>query len=293
MAETTLIDVTSEIGSAFASISSRSAHGGIIVRRYRVPGNLGTRIAATHLTLITHEGPPVELVCRLAESDHEEKHRVTGGQFHLLPAARPADVHWTGEKQSLIIGFAKNFVESAIGDAFDGKTPEISSRAALCDPAIEALVACLRHEVTRNNSCSRLVLEYLGASLAVRLFETYGDGTKPVARIKGGLGGRRQRCVLEFIEEHLSENLSLAALAAEAGLSTHHFGKAFKGSLNIAPWRYVTRRRIHRAKELLLMDHQSITEIAYALGFSSHSHLSETFRKATGMTPSEFRSKRD
>ncbi|PWB81380.1 MAG: hypothetical protein C3F11_15430 [Methylocystaceae bacterium] len=246
-----------------------------------------------HFTLFMHEGPPVEMACRLAESDHEEKHRVTEGQFHLLPAARAADVRWKGEKQSLVIGFEKNFLECAVGDAFEGNAPEISSRAALCDPAIEALVACVRRETTRNNTCSRLLLEYLGASLVVRLFETYGNGARPLPRIKGGLGDRRQRRVLEFIEEHLNENLSLAALAAEAGLSTHHFGKAFKGSLDIAPWRYVTKRRIHRAKELLLMDHQSITEIAYALGFSSHSHLSETFRRATGMTPSEFRSKQD
>ncbi|WP_442756828.1 helix-turn-helix transcriptional regulator [Methylocystis sp. JAN1] len=147
--------------------------------------------------------------------------------------------------------------------------------------------------MTRNSSCSRLCLEYVGASLAVRIFESYGDGAKPQSQAKGGLGGFRRKRVSEFIEAHLGEHLSLAALAAEAGLSAHHFGKAFKQSFGVTPGGYVTRRRIHRAKELLLCDHQSITDIAHALGFCSHSHLSEAFRKTTGMTPSEFRKKPD
>jgi AraC family transcriptional regulator len=78
-------------------------------------------------------------------------------------------------------------------------------------------------------------------------------------------------------------------LAEEAGLSPYHFSKAFKASLGVPPWRYVTERRIHRAKELLLDRCRSITEIAHDLGFSSHSHFTDVFRKKTGRAPSRFR----
>ncbi len=293
MAKTTLIDFASDVAARFAITQSRSAYGGVIASRLRVRGSDGVRFATAQFALLVHESAAIELSCRLAESDREETHRICAGQFHLMPAARPATVRWTGEKQSLVIAFEESFIERVVGEAFDGKVPEVRSRAASSDSAVEALVACLRHEMTRNSLCSRLCLEYVGASLAVRLFESYGDGAKPQSQAKGGLGGRRRKRVAEFIEAHLSENLSLAAMAHEAGLSAHHFGKAFKGSFGVTPGGYVTRRRIHRAKELLLSDHQSITEIAYALGFCSHSHLSEAFRKATGMTPSEFRKKPD
>jgi AraC family transcriptional regulator len=288
MAKTTLIDFSSDIVLRFASAHARSAHGGVLTSRFRVRGSPGVRFATAQFALVAHESAPVELSCRLAESDREETHRICAGQFHLMPAGLPADVRWTGEKQSLVIAFEESFIERMIGEAFDGKAPEVRSRAALSHPEIEALVGCLRHEMTRSTFCSRLCLEYVGASLLVRLFEAYG-GAKALSSVMGGLSGHRRRRVAEFIESHLSEYLSLAALAAEAGLSTHHFGKAFKESFGLPPCRYVSKRRIHRAKELLLSDHQSITEIAYTLGFCSHSHLSDVFRKATGITPSQFR----
>jgi len=293
MAKTTLIDFSSDLALPFAGAHARSAHGGVFATRLRTRGSTGVRFATAQFALLAHESAPVELSCRLAESNREETYRISAGQFHLMPAGLPTDVRWTGEKQSLVIAFEESFIERMIGEAFDGKAPEVRSRAALSDPEIESLVGCLRHEMIRSSFCSQLCLEYVGASLAVRLFEAYGDGAKPKSLVRGGLAGRRRKRVTEFIEAHLSENLSLGELAAEAGLSAHHFGKAFKGSFGVAPHRYVTMRRIHRAQELLLCDHQSITEIAYALGFCSHSHLSEAFRKATGMTPSQYRKRRD
>ena len=106
---------------------------------------------------------------------------------------------------------------------------------------------------------------------------------------RGGLGTSCQRRVLDYIEAHLTEEIGLGQLAEEAGLSPYHFSKAFKTSLGVPPWRYVTERRIHRAKELLLDGCRSITEIAHDLGFSSHSHFTDVFRKTTGRAPSRFR----
>jgi len=106
---------------------------------------------------------------------------------------------------------------------------------------------------------------------------------------RGGLRVSCQRRVLDYIEAHLTEEIGLDQLAQEAGLSPNHFSKAFKTSLGVPPWRYVTERRIHRAKKLLLDGSSSITEIAHDLGFSSHSHFTDVFRKATGKPPSHFR----
>jgi AraC family transcriptional regulator len=126
----------------------------------------------------------------------------------------------------------------------------------------------------------------------VRLFETYGESTKQLSSIRGGLGASRQRIIAEFIEEHLGEDIGLVALAAEAGLSPNHFGKVFKATFGKPPCRYINELRIRKAKEMLLADHASITEIALALGFSSHSHFTDMFRKLTGTTPSRFRGNR-
>lgn len=74
--------------------------------------------------------------------------------------------------------------------------------------------------------------------------------------------------------------------------STHHFSRAFRASLGMSPYRYFNKRRITRAKELLLDPGRSLTDIGLSLGFSSHSHFTDTFRKITGLTPSQFRKDR-
>lgn len=285
MAATTLIDFASEVDSPLLSVQSRVAYSGLIVIRCQIPVNPGARIATAQLSLFVHESAPLEFTCR----DCGRRYRVGAGQFHLSAADYPVDVSWTAEKQGLVIALEDSFIERAVEEAFAGKVPQVRSRAALRDPAIEALAACLRHKMS-GGQCSRLCFEYVGASIAIRLFEAYGDGITSRS-VQGGLSGHRQRRVMEFIDAHLNENIGLAALAAEAGLSAHHFGKAFKASFGVPPCQYVTRRRIHRAKEQLLSDQQSISEIAHALGFCSHSHLSDVFRRLTGMTPSEFRKK--
>lgn len=133
--------------------------------------------------------------------------------------------------------------------------------------------------------------ELTAAQLILHLFERYGVDSGPCP-IQGGLGAARRRRVLDHIDAHLGEDISLKALAREAGLSRHHFAKAFKASLGVPPHRYIGEQRIHRAKELLLERGRSITDIALDLGFASHSHFTDTFRKITDVTPSRYRKDR-
>jgi AraC-like DNA-binding protein len=113
-----------------------------------------------------------------------------------------------------------------------------------------------------------------------------GDGAEP--GIKGGLAAWQQRVVTAYIEEHLAEQVPLAALAQIARLSPYHFARAFKQSFGIPPHRYHTRRRIEHAKALLEDRSRSVTDIGLALGFSETSSFTAAFRKTTGVTPSRY-----
>jgi AraC family transcriptional regulator len=96
--------------------------------------------------------------------------------------------------------------------------------------------------------------------------------------------------VRDYIEEHLDDNnISLANLAGLAGLSSFHFSRAFKQSFGLPPHRYLTLRRIERAKELLSQPDLSITRIGVNVGFSDTSSFSVAFRRQTGVTPTAFR----
>lgn len=107
--------------------------------------------------------------------------------------------------------------------------------------------------------------------------------------IRGGLAGWQKNRVVEYVEEHLADDISLAELAELARLSPFHFARAFKRSFALPPHRYLTTRRIERAKNLLTKSRLSATEIGVQVGFSDASSFSSVFRKHTGLAPTEYR----
>jgi AraC family transcriptional regulator len=105
------------------------------------------------------------------------------------------------------------------------------------------------------------------------------------------LSQRRIRKLLDYIEQHLGEDLSLDALAAEVGLSPLYLARAFRLAVGQSPHRYVVGRRVEAAKRLLRDGDAPIADVALAAGFSSQSHLSSWFRRAVGVSPAVYRSR--
>lgn len=122
--------------------------------------------------------------------------------------------------------------------------------------------------------------------MIARLGEHYGAPVDP-APLRG-LGASRLR-VLDYIEAHLGEDLSIEALAREAASSPHHFARSFAASMGVTPHRYVQARRLDRAGVLLKGTTMPIAEIALALGFASQSHFTQAFRVRYGVTPAAAR----
>lgn len=85
--------------------------------------------------------------------------------------------------------------------------------------------------------------------------------------------------------------LDLDAVAAHAGYSRYHFVRAFKAAYGQTPGQYLTRRRVERAEEMLRTANLSVTEICTLVGFTSLGSFSARFKKATGMSPTEYRAR--
>jgi len=100
---------------------------------------------------------------------------------------------------------------------------------------------------------------------------------------------REQTMLRDFIEDHLGEGLSLESMANLTERSVHNLLIAFRRAFGMTPIQYVIERRLARARMMLLGSRLTITEIALATGFASHSHLTATFRRHLGMSPSEWR----
>jgi AraC family transcriptional regulator len=143
--------------------------------------------------------------------------------------------------------------------------------------------------VLDNDSADASYLESLVNVLAHELSLSGRGPNLVLRRDRGGLASWQMRAVNAYIDEHLNEQIRLGTLARLAGLSQHHFCRAFKRSFGVPPHGHHVQRRIQQAKLLLSDPAVSITEVGLILGYRHSSSFSIAFRKITGQRPSEFR----
>jgi AraC family transcriptional regulator len=105
----------------------------------------------------------------------------------------------------------------------------------------------------------------------------------------GGLARWQARRIIAYIEKNLGSKLAIRELAELVSFSKSHFSRAFKRSLGLTPMEYVAKRRVERAKLMMLSTGEQLTYIALACGFADQSHLNRSFRRLVGMSPGTWR----
>jgi AraC-like DNA-binding protein len=106
---------------------------------------------------------------------------------------------------------------------------------------------------------------------------------------RGGLAPWQKHRVKGHIETHLSSRIAMSDLTSIARLSTSHFARAFKKSFGAAPFAYVSRLRIERAKQLMLESEAALSQIALECGMCDQSHFTRVFRRVVGDSPNNWR----
>lgn len=99
----------------------------------------------------------------------------------------------------------------------------------------------------------------------------------------------QQQYVIDYIHTHLDQDLSLVEIAKVININPTYFASLFKRAIGISPHQYVIQQRVERAKVMLSKTDLAIADIALQVGFSSQSHLTQQFKRCTGMTPKQVR----
>jgi AraC family transcriptional regulator len=243
--------------------------------------------------------PALGLAVRLSGQTHHEvrfddgrteRFAVRPGQVLLLPAEQRVRGHTQGVgivKDALLL-LEPEWIARASGGAFDLSRLEPRWSADLRNPLIlEALVALVR-EVEQPGPMGHISGESLALVILTELVRQHAGSPGALSRA-AAIASRRLRRVTDFIEANLTGDLSLPALAAQAGVSRVHFVRQFKRLMGLAPHQYVLRRRVERAAALLKDRDACLKALALEVGFSSQSHLTAAFRHVYGTTPGAYR----
>ncbi len=95
----------------------------------------------------------------------------------------------------------------------------------------------------------------------------------------------------EFIEQHVTKRISVEELAEKFAIGKRHFERRFKKATNNTPIEYIQRVKIEAAKKQLEISNKNINEVMYFVGYADTKAFRTTFKKFTGLTPINYRSK--
>lgn len=163
--------------------------------------------------------------------------------------------------------------------------------AGRTDPTLLGLARALVPAFNRPGELTALFVDRVQLAVATHLVNGYSgvDPGHTLVRPKVGLAPWQQRRAAHMLLDRLDADLPLADLAAECGLSTGHFARAFRVSFGLPPHRWLLRERVRRAVHLMSTTDGPIDEIAVQCGFVDQSHLNRVFRRVMDMTPAAWR----
>jgi len=150
-----------------------------------------------------------------------------------------------------------------------------------------------------NRLCAQMLEDEHESQFNAYLFETmtqcYQQSWKGASRksvvdnLRNKFSDYRVRRSIRLMQENLTENVEMEALAREVGLSRPHFFKLFKMQMRVTPNIYMNTLRSEKAIEYLMNTDKTVSDIGFDLGFSSQASFTRFFSSNVGIPPSDYR----
>ena len=218
-----------------------------------------------------------------AGSCHEA--HIVGPQFLLIAPTVPHACHWQKEADLIIV-----YIESRLRELLlpTGSASFVTSdgvAGATQDLVVWQLAATLREVILERNAGDAQLVHDVAASVARRALKVLSGALPLGAPGAPKLSDERRRAVDEHILANLARDIHVADLARKAGLSLQHFTALFTATTGLSPYKYITRRRMLKAYEMLQPGQYRIAEVATAVGFPDQGYFTFRFKQYFNFSP--------
>lgn len=213
------------------------------------------------------------------------------GAVSLLTRAQRAEWCWAEPIIVTHLYLSPAMLSSVASEAMDCHVDRVELADVLRtdDPVMTGVVEAIATEAGQEAMGGALYVESLARALSVHLLRRYASVKLPHRAEFHKLTPAEQRRIGDYIEDHLSETLTLPEMAASLGMTPDLFTRRFRATFGHSPYRHVTERRVARARMMLEQGRLPIKEIAARCGFSDQAHLTRVYVRETGVTPAAFR----
>jgi AraC family transcriptional regulator len=210
------------------------------------------------------------------------------GDISIIPAKSTRSVAWGDNATCILLTLSPELIREVTSELIDSNMVELIPQPVIQDPLISQIVLSLKQDIETGFPTGKLFGESAATMLVARLLQHHAVLRPKQPSDEHGLSSYILRQVLEYIQVHLSQDLSIAELSQMVGMSTYYFIRLFKQSMHITPLQYIIHQRVKLAKALLRSRELPIIEVASQCGFTSQSHFTTVFRQATKTTPKAY-----
>ena len=211
------------------------------------------------------------------------------GTVTVIPAGSTSRWDIPGPLNVIHLYLPQHTLERVALEAGTAARADLRERSAHPDPVTSRLLLSAADVLEGNAALDTLFRQQMTDLLATRLLASHAGTTPQIQSVIGGLSPTTLNRAIQRLRSDVEADLSLAALASDAGLSRFHFCRAFKESTGLSPHAWLRQHRLEQAMKMLRDSDDSIVSIAAELGYSSQTAFAAAFRKLTGESPSDWR----
>jgi AraC family transcriptional regulator len=157
------------------------------------------------------------------------------------------------------------------------------------DPVVYHLGKSFLASQEQPHRTSKIFSDHLLHALNCHFVCSYGGVTLSAPRFRGGLSSLQMRRATELLDAHLDGKIALQQVADACELSLSHFARAFKHTFRRPPYKWLTERRVDKARDLMTNSRLPLADIAAQCGFTDQSALNRSFKRIYGVTPGIWR----
>jgi AraC family transcriptional regulator len=211
------------------------------------------------------------------------------GVVTIIPAGSSARWDIPGPVNVVQLYLPHATLERIAGEADQAAPGRLLERTGHPDPITSRLLMSAADVLDGSEALDTLFRQQLTDLLATRLLATHAGSPTTIQPAVGGRSPKALRCAVERLRSDSDADVSLAALASDAGLSRFHFCRAFKESTGLSPHAWLRQHRLEQAMNMLRDTDASVVSVAASLGYASQTAFAAAFRRLTGETPSDWR----
>lgn len=210
------------------------------------------------------------------------------GDIAIIPADVSQRCNWNTTAEFAILAINPTLLKQVGQDWVDSDQIELIPRfMSEQDALLQGIFFTVRAELESGKIGGNLLIDSLKTTIAIHLLRNYCTTQPKLSSYTDGLSPTTLQRVVDYVHEHLNQDVTLIKLAAFAQISPYHFLRLFKQKTGVTPHQYILQQRIEKAKYLLQHSELSIADIAVRVGFCDQSHLTRSFKRIVGVTPKQ------